>query len=203
MAGSKTKETSRLFLPRLLNKLCLFGKGVEVGVWEGKHARTILSRWRGEMLFGVDPYKMFEFKRDGKDITDSSNADQGTYDRIKKIAMRVEEEHRNFQLIVDSSCVASKLFKDESLDFVYIDGRHFYEGVMEDLTLWYPKVKTGGLFCGHDYLNRIEAAGYPKEGKAAVDEFCEKKNEKAYGVNTKPSNSWICCKGEELETYTE
>lgn len=36
------------------------------------------------------------------------------------------------------------------------DARHDYCGVAEDLELWWPKVKPGGIFAGHDY---IDAAG--------------------------------------------
>jgi hypothetical protein len=44
------------------------------------------------------------------------------------------------------------LFEDESLDFIYIDGNHSYESVKEDMNIWFPKLKKGGLFAGHDYL---------------------------------------------------
>ncbi|MCA9806745.1 MAG: class I SAM-dependent methyltransferase [Cyanobacteria bacterium HKST-UBA06] len=50
------------------------------------------------------------------------------------------------------SAQAAKFFGDNSLDFVYIDGSHEYNDVLEDLNLWYPKVKPGGWFCGHDYV---------------------------------------------------
>tara|TARA_R110000868_G_scaffold140124_2_gene355437 strand:+ start:1125 stop:1706 length:582 start_codon:yes stop_codon:yes gene_type:complete len=46
---------------------------------------------------------------------------------------------------------AYKLFADASLDFVFIDADHSYEGVLEDIQLWHPKVKTGGVLAGHDY----------------------------------------------------
>jgi hypothetical protein len=36
------------------------------------------------------------------------------------------------------------------LDFVYIDGDHRIEAVKRDLDAWYPKVRIGGLFGGHD-----------------------------------------------------
>jgi hypothetical protein len=38
------------------------------------------------------------------------------------------------------------------LDFIYIDGRHDYAGVKEDVEAWYPKLKEGGLFAGHDFV---------------------------------------------------
>jgi len=50
---------------------------------------------------------------------------------------------------------AATLFADDSLSFVFIDGAHIYESVKEDIKVWYPKVKVGSLFGGHDYGNRI------------------------------------------------
>ena len=40
---------------------------------------------------------------------------------------------------------------DESLDFVFIDAQHDYHSVINDIGLWAPKVKPGGLISGHDY----------------------------------------------------
>jgi predicted O-methyltransferase YrrM len=56
------------------------------------------------------------------------------------------------------------MYKDRSLDFVFIDGSHEYEDVKEDIYHWYPKVKKGGIIAGHDYTTY---AGV----KEAVDEF--------------------------------
>ena len=49
-----------------------------------------------------------------------------------------------------SSEVVSQ-FEDESLDVVFIDLTHTYESVKEDIGLWLPKVKRGGILSGHDY----------------------------------------------------
>ena len=42
---------------------------------------------------------------------------------------------------------------DNSLDMVYLDAAHYEEGVLADLKVYYPKVKSGGIIAGHDYLN--------------------------------------------------
>jgi len=40
---------------------------------------------------------------------------------------------------------------DASLDFVYIDALHTYEGCLDDILHWFPKVRSGGFIGGHDY----------------------------------------------------
>jgi hypothetical protein len=76
----------------------------------------------------------------------------------------------------------------ESCDFVYIDGNHSYSHVKEDLRLWFPKVKRGGVFAGHDYFDAVAdkdlepifcdgvtPAKLTSYGaKSAVDEFAAK-----------------------------
>lgn len=49
------------------------------------------------------------------------------------------------------SIEASKLYSDNSIDFVYIDADHSYESVKNDIIAWLPKVKQGGILAGHDY----------------------------------------------------
>ena len=47
-------------------------------------------------------------------------------------------------------------FEDASIDFVYIDARHTYDAVMEDLEAWWPKVRPGGIVAGEDYMDAEE-----------------------------------------------
>ena len=56
-------------------------------------------------------------------------------------------------LIKKTSMEALDDFKDESLDFVYIDGNHKIKYIVEDIFEWYRKIKKGGVISGHDYLN--------------------------------------------------
>ena len=47
------------------------------------------------------------------------------------------------------SSEAASLVEDNSLTFLYIDGNHGHDAVKEDLEVWYPKLKRGGLCAGH------------------------------------------------------
>ena len=77
---------------------------------------------------------------------------------------------------------ASAAFADRSLDFVFVDGSHELDAVRRDLEAWWPKLKPGGLFAGHDYGQgavdrRRGGAGWNEPGTPhpgvvqAVDEF--------------------------------
>jgi len=52
--------------------------------------------------------------------------------------------------LVMSSEQASKIFADGIADLIFIDGDHRYKPFAKDLDVWWPKVKEGGIFCGHD-----------------------------------------------------
>lgn len=72
-----------------------------------------------------------------------------------------------------SSEEACPLYKDNSLDFVYIDAQHDTESVYEDLTRWYEKVKDGGILGGHDYTwpsVRVALTMFMRDKKIFPDE---------------------------------
>ena len=73
--------------------------------------------------------------------------------------------HR-YELINKSSIEAAKVTPNE-LDLVFVDAEHAYLAVKEDITAWYPKIRTGGTICGHDY-GTIHGCSEVKRG---VDEM--------------------------------
>jgi hypothetical protein len=81
----------------------------------------------------------------------------------------------------------AKKMEDETFDLIYIDADHTYEGIKRDLNDWYPKVKKGGMFCGHDYVNKIARTpgGHLKfEVARAVDEFVRDNNISTFFTTT-------------------
>jgi hypothetical protein len=49
-----------------------------------------------------------------------------------------------------TSLEAAKLYEDNSIDFLMIDGEHSVEAVTADIRAYLPKMKRGGLMCGDD-----------------------------------------------------
>jgi hypothetical protein len=122
-------------------------KGVEIGVFKGEFSKKILQT-TSLTLYMVDVWR--ELSDD--EYLDSSNHRIHTTAYQESMENVVGFEDRGIMLRANSQ-VASEMFQDESLDFVYIDANHAYDYVVEDIKLWYPKLRRGGILSGHDYIN--------------------------------------------------
>ena len=70
----------------------------------------------------------------------------------------------NIETLIKTSDDALSDFAGQKFDFIYIDGMHQYQNVLDDIKNYLPLVKEGGIIGGHDY-------GGPWRGvKQAVDE---------------------------------
>ena len=168
-------------LPTLLNFLHLTGEAVEIGVRDGAYSEIILQYSNLCKLHSIDPWR--EFSRDI--YNDGSNIGQAKQDESYVFTRkRLEPFFLRSGIIRKTSREAAPSFKDDSLDFVYIDANHSYEACKEDLELWWPKVKTGGVFAGHDYLNAEFSQGVFGV-KQAVREFARAEGQKIYQTSEK------------------
>jgi Methyltransferase domain len=181
---------NRSELPIILNKRGLTGIGVEVGVWKAEFSEFLLDKWKGKLLYSVDPWKNFSTE----EYIDDMNINQTAFDTIHANVKQLLSKYGDRSAIIrDVSVTASKYFEDNTLDFAYLDGRHDYSGVKEDIESWYPKVKDGGIICGHDYLNGI--INKTEFGvKKAVDEFASGNNFKILVTDKDDYPSWFIIK---------
>jgi predicted O-methyltransferase YrrM len=110
---------------------------VEVGVYTGQSAAFL-----GVELVnrGVDAQL---------DLVDIEMTKHGARDNLSRLASTDVLGH--FHEI--DSVAASRLYKDDSLDFAFIDADHSYAAVSRDIDAWLPKVRKGGIIAGHDYCN--------------------------------------------------
>ena len=130
-------------LPNLFTELG-FRVGAEIGVNKGRFSKWICHQMRRvkPKLFLIDPYKSYKEY--------SEYLDQNEMDAIYAAA-QVRLAKYNCEFVKKMSMEAVKNFNDNSLDFVYIDGNHDYQYVVNDIAEWSKKVKPGGIVSGHDY----------------------------------------------------
>lgn len=133
------------------------GLGAEVGVLYGDTSEYLLAEFPNLTLISIDPY--LEYNEPG---TDRSQATMSRYEQEarNKLSRFGSRSH----LIKSFSLEVAPSLENESLDFVFIDANHEYGFVKQDLEAWFPKVRCGGLICGHDYQS------WPGV-RQAVDEF--------------------------------
>ncbi len=174
---------SRNDLGYLFNSLNLLGHGVEIGVQAGEFSKTIRTTWKGKFLHLVDRWK---YDPGYNDIANLSDDDQ------KKLYFKVVEMFADDPSVMIhrmDSLVASESFPDNYFDWIYIDADHSYTGCKADLNAWYPKLKPGGIFAGHDFLDGVYEAG-DFGVKSAVEEFIKDKNIQLNLTFGDAINSW-------------
>ena len=112
-------------LPGLFSELG-YKVGVEIGVNKGRFSKWICYKMRRSKpkLFLVDPYKSYKEY--------SEYLDQNLMDSIYAQA-QARLKPFNCEFVKKFSMDAVKDFKDNSLDFVYIDGNHAFEFVVNDI----------------------------------------------------------------------
>lgn len=145
--------------------LGLNGHGVEIGCAFGGFSERILEQWPGTLHL-VDPW-IQQPSNVYREITNTVAPWDAWYSLAKANTERFGS-HAVFHRMY--SAEAAPTFADGSLDFVYIDGNHSLEAVTADLALWFPKVRSGGIFSGHDYYD-TELDGKFCYVKSAVDRW--------------------------------
>ena len=136
----------RIDFLKKFNTLIPNGKGVEIGVFKGGFSKEILNAWNGK-LYMIDVWR--GLGDEYEDMSNHNNHTEAYFETMKNIS---GFEERGIMIrSLSKDCV--DLFENESLDFVYIDANHAYDFIKEDMNLWFPKLKKGGIFSGHDYID--------------------------------------------------
>ena len=127
-------------------------RGIEIGVSNGDFSEFLLENTNLELLHGVDAYcddmvaTGWATKKRDRSGRKLEKTFLGAQKRFSKYGSRYEL-HRGFS---DDPKIL-ELFEDQSLDFIYVDAAHRFWGVARDLQNYWPKLRWGGLFAGHDY----------------------------------------------------
>lgn len=150
----KKKQIKSMNRARFLNKMPKGGVAIEIGVWRGEFSRKILDALEPKKLCLIDPWKSFE---DHDDAAFSGREAAEKMDEIYEDVVRLyADEIKSKQVLVmrEMSLDALKKFKNETINFAYVDGDHSYEGVKADLAALMPKMAPGGIMAFDDYHRR-------------------------------------------------
>jgi len=175
--GSQEQNISGRGLMPFLKELTGELDCVEIGVCNGFTAEYLLKNVPNIVrYYAIDHYPSF-VDWDGTRLTE---------ERQEEIKRRCAERLANYkstEYVYDTSSNFVKRVEDGSLDFVFIDGDHSYASTLEDIRNYWPKVKTGGIFAGHD-INLISVNN-------AVKEFFNGKNVE---IKVVENNAWFLMK---------
>lgn len=128
---------------------------LEVGSYKGRSTRALADNTDG-VIYCVDPWNGDYYN------------DDGTLSNIKTNVF--EEFHNNLRDHIDSGRVHPVMCKfcdlDRALvpapDFVFIDGDHRYQNLIDDIIKARSMMSNGGILSGHDY----NMPGWPSVQKA-------------------------------------
>jgi predicted O-methyltransferase YrrM len=152
-------------------------KGCEVGIATGGHAYDILKKTTVETLYCVDPF--------APELHEPLAA-RGILDLyFLRVKFRLSELGNRAQMIRKYSVPAAELFHDNELDFVFLDADHLYESVKQDIAVWYPKVRSGGIIGGDDYATKWPGVSQ------AVNEFFQARGLTINTDKNQPRIWWV------------
>jgi hypothetical protein len=155
----------------IINMLPENSIGVELGVAKGNFSYEILEhKNKLKLLYSIDRW-----------------AGDRHHDTIeyKKACHKLCFFKGRSKIIKMSFEQAVDLFPNDYFDFIYIDGyAHTGQNNGKTLDDWYPKLKKGGIFSGHDYAKKWEYT------IIAVDKFIKNNNLDLNITTDDVYNSW-------------
>jgi hypothetical protein len=130
--------------------------GIEIGTKCADLTVAILSALPNCFIYTIDPWE----HREGDQVPPGdepyeAGQPQSYHDINKSHALnRLSMPEYKYRVIIipHRSADVAERFDKESIDFVWVDGDHSKSGITKDIELYYPLIKPGGIFGGHDFL---------------------------------------------------
>lgn len=162
-------------------------RGAEIGVASGDTSRALLERFPKLRLQMIDSWSTYGESHPyfiSGDGCAKLTAEQQSQRAMQAAQATGFASKRRTILALDSGAAADRVEK-ESLDFLFVDADHTYQGLRADLQAWWPRVRPGGVMFGKDYggvRDRLGLFGVSQ----AVDEFADR-----YGQSVKRSSGSV------------
>jgi hypothetical protein len=126
----------------------------EIGVMDGNTAAYLLSRFPNCFVYMIDPWKVITEYHATLGNREQAKWKQREYDRMYERSLQVTDfakERR--QVLRCCSLDIVHTISDSSLHLAFLDGDKRKEVLALELLAWWPKIKPGGILCGHDWGN--------------------------------------------------
>jgi hypothetical protein len=160
---------------------------VELGAWKGRSTCfmgvEIANSGKAIAFYTVDDWR----GSPGESGYEDADLAGGTL--FETFSANIAPVAEHVRIIAGDSVDAAARFAEGSIDFLYLDASHTYEGVMRDLVAWFPKVKVGGTIAGDDWCN--EQHGQPGVRNAVRDFFGRRSQELQILPGSDPNPDWL------------
>ncbi len=140
--------TQNQYLPEQI-LIPFFGKdsnivGIEIGTLGASGTAAMLNRMPNLKLYTIDPWlhsdtRGFEAERS-----------QEWHDEMYLNSVNRLKEFRNRCVVIRKKSDDAINDVPDKVDFVWVDGDHSKDQVERDIINWLPKIKSHGIFGGHD-----------------------------------------------------
>jgi hypothetical protein len=151
--------------------------GVEIGVWRGENALSILQNTDIYLLYLVDPYERYE-EYNINEIIGQPNMEEN-----EAHARKILEPYKDQIIWVKRKAQDALEYIPWDVDFVYIDGNHKPEYLKREMEGYYAKIREGGVLAGHDFQKN--------ELRKEVLEFSSKKEHDLWSFPFEEANVMI------------
>lgn len=147
---------------------------VEIGCKEGRTTGHILKTIPDSRVIAIDPwivqeksadktketYESWDFAKIEAEFCENTGV---TRDRIGGSSMSADER---LIFLRHTSEWAAENCPWGQADLIFIDALHDYEHVKQDIALWWPKIRIGGILALHDFNHK-----WPGVERAVAESF--------------------------------
>ncbi|VTR99125.1 class I SAM-dependent methyltransferase [Tuwongella immobilis] len=158
------KISNRDEFPALLDRLGRNGLAIELGVAAGGYSEQLLRHGKMSVLFSVDRW--------------SDHHNDAECEHARRVLSQFGCRSVVLRMTFEQ---ALPIFADGVFDFIFIDGyAHTGQDGISTLDSWWPKMRSGGIFAGHDYHPRWPLT------MEVVDQFVAKHGLKLFTTDEQP-----------------
>jgi len=139
---------------------------VEIGSWMGLSSIVIANALIANLNFDARIHCIDTWQGSPEHRTEAEIQAGTLFETFLQNVHDAKVDHFIRPVRGDSASLAAD-YADGSIDSIFIDGDHSYEGCRRDIVAWLPKLKRGGRIGGHDAV--------PGEGvQQAVEEIAQR-----------------------------